>query len=33
LSGLNALTNGAAADPSVRDAALKRACEAGFKGA
>jgi urease subunit gamma/beta len=33
LSGLNALTNGAAADPSVRDAALKRAREAGFKGA
>ena len=33
LSGLNALTNGAATDPSVRDAALKRAREAGFKGA
>ena len=33
LSGLNALTNGSAADPSVRDAALQRARDAGFKGA
>jgi urease subunit gamma/beta len=33
LSGLNALTNGTATDPSVRDAALRRAREAGFKGA
>jgi urease subunit gamma/beta len=33
LSGLNALTNGAAADPSVREAALRRARAAGFKGA
>ena len=33
LSGLNALTNGAAGDPSVRDAALRRARDLGFKGA
>ncbi len=33
LSGLNGLTNGAATDQSVRDAALLRAREAGFKGA
>ena len=33
LSGLNALTNGMATDQSVRDAALRRAREAGFKGA
>jgi urease subunit gamma/beta len=33
LSGLNALTNGKATDPSARDAALRRAREAGFKGA
>jgi len=33
LSGLNALTNGAATDNSVRDDALRRAREAGFKGA
>jgi urease subunit gamma/beta len=33
LSGLNALTNGNATDPAVRDAALQRARDAGFKGA
>jgi urease subunit gamma/beta len=33
LSGLNALTNGLATDQSVRDVALQRAREAGFKGA
>ena len=33
LSGLNALTEGLATDQSVRDAALRRAREAGFKGA
>jgi urease subunit gamma/beta len=33
LSGLNALTNGPATDNSVRDTALRRAREAGFKGA
>jgi urease subunit gamma/beta len=33
LSGLNALTNGTTTDPSVRDAALRRARDAGFKGA
>lgn len=33
LSGLNALTNGAATDQSGRDAALRRARDAGFKGA
>ena len=33
LSGLNALTNGTATDPSVRDAALRRARDLGFKGA
>jgi len=33
LSGLNALTNGVATDRPVRDAALRRAREAGFKGA
>jgi urease subunit gamma/beta len=33
LSGLNALTNGSAKDPSVGDAALRRARAAGFKGA
>ena len=32
-SGLNALTNGSATDQSVRDAALRRARDAGFKGA
>jgi urease subunit gamma/beta len=33
LSGLNALTNGTATDPAARDAALRRARDAGFKGA
>jgi len=33
LTGLNALTDGAATDPPVREAALRRAREAGFKGA
>jgi urease subunit gamma/beta len=33
LSGLNALTNGSATDPAVREAALQRARDAGFKGA
>ena len=33
LSGLNALTDGAATDSSVREAALRRARAAGFKGA
>jgi urease subunit gamma/beta len=33
LSGLNSLTEGSAADPSVREAALRRARAAGFKGA
>ena len=33
LGGLNALTNGVATDQSIRDAALRRAREAGFKGA
>ncbi len=33
LSGLNALTDGIATDQSARDAALRRAREAGFKGA
>jgi urease subunit gamma/beta len=33
LSGLNALTNGSATDPAVREAALRRARDAGFKGA
>jgi urease subunit gamma/beta len=33
LSGLNALTDGLATDPSVRDAALRRARDGGFKGA
>ena len=33
LSGLNALTNGNATDPAVREAALQRARDAGFKGA
>ena len=33
LTGLNALTEGVATDPSVREAALQRAREAGFKGA
>ena len=32
LSGLNALTNGTATDQSVREAALRRARDAGFKG-
>ena len=32
LSGLNALTNGAATDQTARDAALRRAREAGFRG-
>ena len=33
LSGLNALTDGRASDQAVREAALRRAREAGFKGA
>jgi hypothetical protein len=33
LSGLNSLTDGVATDQSVRDAALRRARDAGFKGA
>jgi urease subunit gamma/beta len=33
LSGLNALTDGIATDQGVREAALRRAREAGFKGA
>jgi urease subunit gamma/beta len=33
LSGLNALTDGTATDQTVRDAALRRARDAGFKGA
>jgi len=33
LSGLNALTDGIATDRSAREAALRRAREAGFKGA
>ena len=33
LSGLNALTDGTATDPTVREAALRRARDAGFKGA
>ena len=33
LSGLNALTDGLATDQSARDAALRRARDAGFKGA
>jgi urease subunit gamma/beta len=33
LSGLNALTDGQASDQAVREAALRRAREAGFKGA
>ena len=33
LSGLNALTDGLATDQSVREAALRRARDAGFKGA
>ena len=33
LSGLNALTNATAADPAAREAALRRARDAGFKGA
>jgi urease subunit gamma/beta len=33
LSGLNGLTEGQAGDPAVREAALRRAREAGFKGA
>jgi urease subunit gamma/beta len=32
LFGLNALTNGTATDQSVREAALRRARDAGFKG-
>ena len=33
LSGLNNLTDGAAADPAVRNAALARAKARGFRGA
>ena len=33
LSGLNALTNGLSTDPAVREAALQRARDAGFRGA
>ena len=33
LSGLNALTNGTSTDPAIREAALRRARDAGFKGA
>src|SRR5580692_7131782 len=33
LSGLNALTDGTATDQTVRDAALRRARDVGFKGA
>ena len=33
LTGLNNLTDGQASDQAVREAALRRAREAGFKGA
>jgi urease subunit gamma/beta len=33
LTGLNNLTNGSSSDPAVRDGALERAKQRGFKGA